>query len=61
MKIAIIPDSLRAAIDEKLDKAYAQIPEAAIDREIHYHYLLNYFDEHGVIPDFEFFKRDKDG
>ncbi len=55
--LVIVPDSLRAAIDKKLDEAYAKVPEASADREVHYHYLLSYFDEHGVIPEFELHKR----
>lgn len=53
MKMVIVPDSLRDAINKKLDIAFAACPEAAKDREIFYHQLLSYFDEHGVIPDFE--------
>ena len=53
MKLVIVPESLRAAIDEKLDAALAGFPEhSAEDREVLYGQLLNYFDEHGVVPDF---------
>lgn len=51
-KLVIVPDSLRAAINARLDAAIAACPEAAADREALYGQLLAYFDEHGVIPDF---------
>lgn len=56
--MVIVPDSLRAAIDAKLDAAYAEVPEAAVDREEHYSVLLGYFYEHGRLPDFSLQKRD---
>jgi hypothetical protein len=48
----IVPDSLRDAINAKLDEAYAVTPEAAADREAHYHALLDYFNDNGKLPDF---------
>ena len=48
----IVPDSLREAIDAKLDAALALVPDAAMDREHLYHELLAFFDEHGYLPDF---------
>lgn len=50
--IVIVPDSLAAAINEKLDAAIAVCSDAAQDREVLYSQLLSYFNEHGVIPDF---------
>ena len=54
MSLGIVPNFLRDAINEKLDKAYKEKPEAEIDRQYHYKALLEHFDEHGVIPDFSF-------
>ena len=48
----IIPNSLRDAISAKLDAAIAECPAAEEDREVLYEQLLDYFDEHGRIPDF---------
>ena len=53
MKCVIVPDSLSHAIYAKVDAAIALAPDAAPDREYFYERLLSYFDEHGVIPDFE--------
>jgi hypothetical protein len=50
MKLVIVPDSLRLAINQALDEAIALQPCAAADRERLYDQLLAYFDEHGVIP-----------
>jgi hypothetical protein len=50
--MVIVPDSLRAAIDAKLDEAIEKCPGAECAREELYQQLLSYFDEHGVIPDF---------
>ena len=52
MKLVIVPNDLRDAINKKLDECYAAVPDAAADREAHYSMLLEYFDEHGVIPAF---------
>lgn len=51
MKIVILPNYIRDAINAKLDAAYIEFPEAAIDREYHYHLLLEHFDQHGEIAD----------
>lgn len=48
----IVPDSLREAIDAKLDAAIALVPDAAKDRENLYHELLSFFDKYGFVPDF---------
>lgn len=52
MRMVIVPDSLRNAINNKLDAAIAEVPDAAKDRDELYQQLLEYFDEHGVLPDF---------
>jgi len=53
MTCVIVPNSLRDAIYARIDAALAEFPDAASDREIFYSQLLAYFDEHGVIPEFE--------
>lgn len=58
MPIVVVPNSLRDKINEKLDAAYLAVPEAAVDRELHYQVLLNHFYEHGVIPTFELKKNE---
>lgn len=50
--LVVVPDSLRNAINEKLDAAIAVCPDAEKDREVLYGQLLAYFNEHGVVPDF---------
>jgi hypothetical protein len=55
--LVIVPDSLRDAINAKLDEAIAKAPEAEADREILYNHLLGFFDEYGYLPEFELAKR----
>ncbi len=50
MRLVIVPDSLRHAIDQMLDRALADYPPAAPDRDHLYNVLLTYFDEHGALP-----------
>lgn len=57
--IVIVPDVLRDAINKKLDEAYKVIPDAEKEREIHYKVCLEYFDEHGVLPEFQITKADQ--
>jgi hypothetical protein len=58
--IVVVPDCLRNAINEALDRAIAECPGAAHERSILFDQLLGYFDEHGVIPDFTLAKRKSD-
>ncbi len=53
-KTVIVPNELADAINAALDAAYAKNPEAAVDREAHFSSLLDYFDEHGKLPEFSF-------
>jgi len=53
MKMVIVPDSLRNAINVKLDAAICTCPGAVKDRDVLYQQLLEHFDEHGVLPDFK--------
>lgn len=59
MLIIIVPDILSDAINEKLEKAFLVFPEARKDRDVLFHELLEYFDEHGEIPEFELKKKEK--
>ena len=57
MRYVIVPNEVRNTINAKLDAAYIEVPDAEKERELHYHELLAYFDEHGEIPDFTLFKK----
>jgi hypothetical protein len=50
--IVIVPESLRVAIDAKLDAALAECPGAAPDRPVLFEQLLAHFNEHGEVPEF---------
>lgn len=52
MSTYIVPNVLRDAINKALDDALVECPDAAPDREIFYHKLLKYFNEHGELPEF---------
>ena len=53
MRMIIEPNALKDAIHAKLDAAFKKVPDAEKDRDILYHQLLDYFDEYGILPDFE--------
>lgn len=52
MRMAIVPNYVRDIINTKLDEALAgrSVPDA--DRNQMYCDLLNYYDDHGEIPEF---------
>jgi hypothetical protein len=54
----IVPDSLRNAINAKLDAALTDVPDAAKDRDHLYHELLYFFNENGYLPEFSIGKKD---
>lgn len=58
MTIAIVPSVLRDAINAALDDALNECPEAERDRYHLFQILLEYFDEHGRLPEFSIRKRD---
>ena len=60
MSIVIVPDSLRNAINEKLDAAIADEPAAEKDRDLLYHQLLDAFNEYGYLPEFSLRKPEID-
>jgi hypothetical protein len=55
--LVIVPNELRDAINENLDAAIRQKPEADKDREMMYDQLLNFYNEHGYVPDFSLEKK----
>lgn len=57
MRTVIVPNSLRNAINAKLDAELAKCPDAEKDREYLYGQLLAHFDEHGEIPEFSLEKK----
>lgn len=61
MPLVIVPDSLSDAINKKLDAAYVGVPDAAVDREIHYQALLDHFYDYGVVPEFTLIRREGAG
>jgi len=56
----VVPDSLRHAINAKLDAAIAEHPDAERDREALYRHLLSFFNEHGYVPEFTLQKKLED-
>jgi hypothetical protein len=48
----IVPNVIGDEIDRKLDAEIQKEPGAAKDREVLRSQLIEYFAEHGVIPDF---------
>ena len=51
-RLVIVPNYIADQINAALDKAIADCPDAAKDREHLYSQLVGYFDEHGHIPEF---------
>lgn len=51
--MTIVPNVLRDKINLKLDEAFLKVPEASQYRDVFYQQLLEYFDEHGEIPEFD--------
>lgn len=52
MAIVIVPNDLRDALYAKIDEQLVDHPGLIEQRESIYKDLLNYYDEHGVVPDF---------
>lgn len=57
-RLVVVPDSLRNDINDKLESAYQDCPDARADHEALYADMLAYFDEHGGIPDITLKRRD---
>lgn len=54
----VVPNSLRDAIQHKISLGFGGWMHCDADREPLYHALLEYFAEHGVIPEFDVFPPD---
>lgn len=50
MRLVIVPNELRDAINGEIDQALAGRPMPESEREDLYRYLLSYYDECGSIP-----------
>ena len=50
--IVIVPNSLREAINKELDAniAFSAPNMTTEERDIWYHYLLNFYDDNGYVP-----------
>ena len=60
--LVVVPDTLRHRIERALDAAVSDLPkvaqpEAICARPALYQQLLEYFNKHGVIPEFSISKR----
>ena len=52
--LVIVPNELRDAIQRKLGEALKDFPECSKeDRQFLYQQILKYYNEHGVVPDFQ--------
>ena len=51
-----IPNYLQDELNKRLDAEFVKCPEAEKDRGALYAQLIEYVDEHGVIPDFSLAK-----
>lgn len=56
MSLVIVPNEVSEAIHAALAKAAEGLILTNEEYEIHYNQLLNYFDEHGMIPEFSLTK-----
>lgn len=52
----VVPNYLADELNRRLDAEIVRHPNAAKDRAFFYSQLLNYVNEHGVIPDFSLAK-----
>lgn len=52
MRVVIVLNQLRDSIYEKIDSQLENLPHLKEKREEIYNQLLNYYDDHGIIPDF---------
>lgn len=53
MRMVIVPNDLRDALNTALDAALRDVPPDAVnDRDVLYDQLLSFYDEHGYIPTF---------
>ena len=57
MPFRIVLNSVRDQINRAIDRAIADCPEAAADRDVLYGQLLDIFDETGEVPEFRLERR----
>lgn len=57
MNAIIVPNTLSEEIYRRIDSELRAKPEAAPDRELFYAQLLDYYAEHGALPEFTIEKR----
>lgn len=55
----VIPNCVANEIDAALDAEIAKVPDAAKDREVLRSQLIEFFAEHGVVPDFSLAKQEQ--
>jgi hypothetical protein len=48
----VVPDALYNAIHKRLDEEFQKFPDAEKDRDHLYHQILEFFSEHGFLPEF---------
>lgn len=53
MNVVIVPNEVRDAIYQKVDKALEPVPQLKEKREEIYAHLLDHYDKTGVIADFK--------
>jgi len=53
MKVYIVPNEVSEAINKKLNDAFREIEISSDERQVHFDTLLEYFNDHGIIPDFK--------
>lgn len=58
MKLVIVPNGLSDAIYAKIDDKFKGITITEIERKAHFDTLLDFYDQHGFVPDFEVKKQD---
>lgn len=59
MSFYVVPNELSDLIYARIDAELEKVPEAAADREHFYAQILDYFNEHGVIPEFGLHRNDE--
>ena len=55
--MVVVPNSLRDAINKKLDAEIDRHPGAEPDRDALFSHLLTFFNEHGYVPEFTLEKK----
>lgn len=58
MRYLIVPNTVNDRIMSALDKALLETPDAEDSRQSLYNQLLDYYDEHGHVPEFSLEKEE---